>query len=101
MTITKTIAAVAVLAIGTFAFSAPAFAWSHHHHHGDAFAAGAFGFAAGTFLGAAMAQPQREVIYVQPQPNDWVSYCYSKHPNTYNPATNLYIGYDGRYHQCR
>jgi len=100
MTKITTIAAVAALSIGSLAFSAPAFAY-HHHHHGHAAAAGAFGFAAGTLFGAAIAQPrpQTEVIYVQPA-NNWASYCMSRY-HSYNPSTNLYIGYDGYYHECR
>jgi hypothetical protein len=73
---------------------------SNHGHHGHHAAAGLFGFAAGAIVGSAMAQQQQpEVVYVQPG-NDWVAYCFSKY-RSYDPATNLYVGYDGNYHQCR
>jgi hypothetical protein len=73
-----------------------------HHKHDNYMpaAAGLFGFAAGAMVGSALAQQQQpRVVYVQPG-QDWVAYCYSKY-RSYNPATNLYLAYDGYYRECR
>jgi hypothetical protein len=105
----KSIATAAALVLAALSFTAPAQAKHKHHHHGHhghhnhygyhghAAAAGVFGFAAGAMLGAAMApRPAPQVVYS----SDWVAYCSAKY-NSYNPATNLYLGYDGYYHPCR
>ncbi len=105
----KSIAVAAAFSLGTLAVAGPAAArkkhWhkhnhhGHHHgHHGKAAAIGAFGFAAGAIVGAALAQPRPapQVVYS----SDWVSYCSAKY-QSYNPATNLCLGYDGYYHPCR
>jgi hypothetical protein len=108
MSFIKPIAAVAALSIAALTVAAPAEArdrhrhhhHGHHHHghhgHGDAVAAGVFGLAAGALLAGALAQPQPRAAYA----SDWVAYCSAKY-RTYNPATNLYVGYDGYYHECR
>jgi hypothetical protein len=113
MSFIKPIAAVAALSIAALTVAAPAEArdrhrprhhhgHGHNHHghhgHGDAIAAGVFGLAAGALIAGALAQPR-------PQPRaayapDWVAYCSAKF-KTYDPATNLYVGYDGYYHECR
>jgi hypothetical protein len=31
---------------------------------------------------------------------DWLAYCSSKY-RSFNPATGLYLGYDGQYHPCQ
>lgn len=97
----KSLAAVAALSLGMLAAAGPAEAGKRHHnngHYGKAAAVGAFGFAAGAIVGAALAQPRPapQVVYT----SDWVSYCSAKY-RSYNPATNLYLGYDGNYHPCR
>jgi hypothetical protein len=101
----KSMATAAALTIAALAFAAPAEAKKKHHHHhhhhghhGHAAAVGVFGFAAGTMLGAALAQPRPAPTVVYG--SDWVAYCSAKY-KSYNPATNLYLGYDGYYHTCR
>lgn len=102
MNFTRTIAAAAALSVGTLGFAGSAEA-GHRHHHGDAVAAGVVGFAAGALIGGALARPQpRGVVVVEPSYgySDWIAYCSSRY-RSFNPHTGLYVGYDGRYHECR
>jgi hypothetical protein len=94
----KSLAVAAALSLGTLAAVPAQAGHRHHHHHGHAAGVGLFGFAAGTMVGAALAQPRPapRVVYT----SDWVAYCFAKY-DSYNPATNLYLGFDGHYHQCR
>lgn len=109
----KSIAALAAITVATMGFAGAAQAelklkitdkkpyihYPHEKHYDDfAMGAGLFGFAAGAMFGTAMAQPQAQVVYVQPGVA-WVKYCFSKH-KSYSPATNLYLGDDGKYHPC-
>ena len=101
MNIAKTIATAAALSVGTLAFAGPAEAG--HRHHGHAAAAGIAGFAAGAIIGGALAQPQpRGVVVVEPSYgySDWIAYCSARY-RSFNPRTGLYVGYDGRYRECR
>jgi len=103
----KTIAAALALSLASLTYSAPAEANAN-----DAIIAGAAGFAVGTLFGHAAAQPRYYAprpVYVAPQPayyvgqpryQRWVGYCSAKY-RSFNPATGLYIGFDGAYHPCR
>lgn len=102
----KLIMAAAVLGSSLMLAAAPAQArWHGHHgwHHGGAWGAGIAGFAAGAILGSALA-PRPYYYYggpayaYEPTPPD-VAYC-ERHFRSYNPATGLYLGYDGRHHPC-
>lgn len=101
--------AMTVATIAGTAATAQAGPWmgKPHHHHG--FNGGAF--IAGTVLGlaalgayGAYAQP-----YPYPQPyvtygggnwNAHVQWCYQHYPNSYNPRTNTYIGWNGVAYYC-
>ena len=106
----KLIMAAAVLGSSLMLAAAPAqarwhghYGWHHGWHHGGAWGAGFAGFAAGALLGSALA-PRPYYYYggpayaYEPPPPD-VAYC-ERRFRSYNPATGLYLGYDGRYHPC-
>jgi hypothetical protein len=91
-----------ILVIVLIAASTPAFAqWRSRE---GAF----FGAAVGGVIGALIRPPQ----YYQPPPQPYydpsalmpeysptVMYCIQRF-RSYDPRTGVYIGYDGRYHQC-
>ncbi|MGD9921743.1 MAG: BA14K family protein [Pseudorhodoplanes sp.] len=72
--------------------------------NGGAVAAGVLGgLALGAVIaGAASAPPPPPVVYAPGYGAraDWVAYCSSKY-RSFNPATGLYLGYDGQYHPCQ
>jgi hypothetical protein len=82
----------------------------HHHRHYGRDAAIAGGILGGLALGAAIAgaaasaPPPPPPAYAPAPgyaaPADWIAYCSSKY-KSFNPATGLYLGYDGQYHPCQ
>jgi hypothetical protein len=72
--------------------------------NGGAVAAGVLGgLALGAVIaGAAAAPPPSPVAYAPAYGGggDWLAYCSSKY-RSFNPATGLYLGYDGQYHPCQ
>jgi hypothetical protein len=77
--------------------------YGYRRGNGAAVAAGVIGGLAlgAAIAGAASAPPP--VAYA-PAPvyggGDWIAYCSSKY-RSFNPATGLYLGYDGQYHPCQ
>lgn len=76
------------------------------YRRGSSGAAVAAGVIGGLALGAAIAgaaSAPPPVAYA-PAPayggGDWLAYCSSKY-RSFNPATGLYLGYDGQYHPCQ
>ncbi len=68
--------------------------------NGGAVAAGVLGgLALGAVIAGANAAPP-PVAYAPGGGADWVAYCSSKY-RSFNPATGLYLGYDGQYHPCQ
>jgi hypothetical protein len=98
--ITKSIAAIAALSIGTLAFAGSAEAHHHWNNGGGVAAGGIIGFAAGAMVGSALAQPRTVVVEPAYGYPDWVSYCLARH-RSFDPRTGLYLGHDGYYHECR
>ncbi len=87
--------------------------WRGRHYHGHRYyrrggdgAAVAAGVLGGLALGAAIAgaasapPPPPAYAPVYGARADWIAYCSSKY-RSFNPATGLYLGYDGQYHPCR
>ena len=107
----KFIMAAAVLGSGLMLAAAPAQARGYHggwHHgwHGGGWGAGIAGFAAGAFLGSALAPPpyyysgEPAYAYEPGYPScSAVAYC-ERRFRSYNPATGTYLGYDGYHHPC-
>ncbi|MEJ0013306.1 MAG: BA14K family protein [Bauldia sp.] len=111
-TIVTSLAAAAMLAVGTLAVTAPAaeagqynwqqnqnnWQWRQQHRNqhyngynnngGNAVAAGILGLIAGTFLGTAISQS-----------NHTVSYCV-QHFKSYDIGSRTYLGFDGFRHSC-
>ena len=67
------------------------------------------GFIAGLFVGGvvvALAHGWRPVTttrafgYAPVYATDHVAWCRAHYPRSYNASTNLFIGNDGRYHEC-
>ncbi|MFN3349123.1 BA14K family protein [Pseudorhodoplanes sp.] len=60
------------------------------------------GLALGAAIAGAAAAPPPPVVYAPAYGAraDWIAYCSSKY-RSFNPATGLYLGYDGQYHPCR
>ncbi|MFZ5691322.1 MAG: BA14K family protein [Pseudomonadota bacterium] len=78
--------------------------YGYRRHNGAAVAAGVIGgLALGAAIAGAAAAPPPPVAYA-PAPvyggADWIAYCSSKY-RSFNPATGLYLGYDGQYHPCQ
>ena len=71
-----------------------------YYRNGGAVAAGVIGGLAlgAAIAGAASAPPP--VAYAPGARADWIAYCSSKY-RSFNPATGLYLGYDGQYHPCQ
>lgn len=102
----KSISAALALSLAALTYSAPAEANAN-----DAIIAGAAGFAIGTLFGHVAAHPRyHRRVYVAPayvpayyvgRPGyyDWIAFCSAKY-RSFNPATGLFVGYDGRYHPC-
>ena len=70
--------------------------------NGGAVAAGVLGgLALGAVIAGANAAPP-PVAYAPAYGGggDWLAYCSSKY-RSFNPATGLYLGYDGQYHPCQ
>ena len=70
--------------------------------NGGAVAAGVIGgLALGAVIAGAAAVPP-PVAYAPAYGGggDWLAYCSSKY-RSFNPATGLYLGYDGQYHPCQ
>lgn len=70
--------------------------------NGGAVAAGVLGgLALGAVIAGANAAPP-PVAYAPAYRGgaDWIAYCSSKY-RSFNPATGLYLGYDGQYHPCQ
>ena len=69
---------------------------------GAAVAAGVIGgLALGAVIaGAASAPPPVAYAPGYGGGGDWLAYCSSKY-RSFNPATGLYLGYDGQYHPCQ
>ena len=59
------------------------------------------GLALGAAIAGAAAAPP-PVVYAPAYGAraDWIAYCSSKY-RSFNPATGLYLGYDGQYHPCQ
>lgn len=94
--------------------------WRGRHYHGgryyrggryygyrggrDAAIAGGIigGLALGAAIAGAAAAPPPPPVYAPAYGAraDWVAYCSSKY-RSFNPATGLYLGYDGQYHPCQ
>ena len=70
--------------------------------NGGAVAAGVIGgLALGAVIaGAAAAPPPVAYAPAYGGGGDWLAYCSSKY-RSFNPATGLYLGYDGQYHPCQ
>ncbi len=71
--------------------------------NGGAVAAGVLGgLALGAVIAGAAAAPPPPVAYAPAYGGggDWLAYCSSKY-RSFNPATGLYLGYDGQYHPCQ
>jgi hypothetical protein len=71
--------------------------------NGGAVAAGVIGgLALGAVIAGAAAAPPPPVAYAPGYGGggDWLAYCSSKY-RSFNPATGLYLGYDGQYHPCQ
>jgi hypothetical protein len=69
------------------------------YRNDGAVAAGVIGgLALGAVIAGAAAAPP-PVAYA-PGGADWIAYCSSKY-RSFNPATGLYLGYDGQYHPCQ
>jgi hypothetical protein len=67
------------------------------HHHGDAFAAGALGFAAGAILSGAFA-PRYRYYYDEPYYyDDYPRAYYYDEPRYYRPAPRIYYREAPRY----
>lgn len=78
--------------------------YGYRRNNGAAVAAGVIGgLALGAAIAGAASAPPPPVAYA-PAPvyggGDWIAYCSSKY-RSFNPATGLYLGYDGQYHPCR
>jgi hypothetical protein len=70
------------------------------YRNGGAVAAGVIGgLALGAAIAGAAAAPP-PVAYAPGGGADWIAYCSSKY-RSFNPATGLYLGYDGQYHPCQ
>ena len=100
---TKFLAGMAAVAIAASSIAVtPAQAYWHRHWHNGGWGAPLAGFAAGAILGGALAA-QRPYYYGPPayayEPGGSVAYCEQRF-KSYNPATGLYLGYDGDYHPC-
>jgi len=103
---TKILAGIAAVAIAASSIAiTPAQArWHHHWHHGG-WGGPLAGFAAGAIVGGALAaqEPYDGPYYGGPAyayaPGPSVAYCEARF-KSYNPATGLYLGYDGSYHPC-
>jgi hypothetical protein len=71
----------------------------HHHHHGNDWVGPLVG---GMVLGGILAAPYYGYGYA-PAPRyrygSHDAYCHARF-RSYNSATGLYLGYDGRYHRC-
>jgi BA14K-like protein len=63
------------------------YGWAYDDNTGAAIAAGVFGAALGAMAAGAASD------------EGGVAYC-EQHFRSYNPRTELYLGYDGRYHHC-
>ena len=79
--------------------------YRHRGYRGrDAAIAGGIigGLALGAAIAGAAAAPPPPVVYAPAYGAraDWIAYCSSKY-RSFNPATGLYLGYDGQYHPCR
>ncbi|HWV41999.1 BA14K family protein [Pseudorhodoplanes sp.] len=82
--------------------------YGYHRHYGrDAAIAGGIigGLALGAAIAGAASAPPPPPGYAPapgyaPPPPDWIAYCASKY-KSFNPATGLYLGYDGQYHPCQ
>jgi hypothetical protein len=70
----------------------------YRRDRGNAAAAGVLGLATGAIIGGAIAQQQRQPVYVAPNQGS-VAYC-SQRFKSYDPASGTYLGYDGRRHPC-
>jgi hypothetical protein len=60
------------------------------------------GLALGAAIAGAAAAPPPPPAYAPGYGGgaDWIAYCSSKY-RSFNPATGLYLGYDGQYHPCQ
>jgi hypothetical protein len=100
----KPLAAGLAVAIATTSFVGTADARSRHHH-GDAFAAGAIGFAAGAFL-SSLATPRYsrgyyyDDGYYDDAYYDEPGYYYAPAPRAYYPAPEPYYRSSERYGPC-
>jgi hypothetical protein len=108
MTLLRSIAGAASIAIAAITFTGPAYANAN-----DAIIAGTAGFAAGALFGHAtqpryVAPPPR-AVYVEPgavsyRPArwsaDWYSYCADRYAS-FDPGSGTFIGRDGMRHVCR
>lgn len=103
---TKILAGAAALAIAASSIAVTPAQARWHHHHG--WGAPLAGFAAGAIIGGALAS--QGPYYYGPgpyygppayayAPGRSVAYCESRF-KSYNPATGMYLGYDGQYHPC-
>jgi hypothetical protein len=70
----------------------------YRRDYGGAAAAGALGLATGAIIGGAIAQQQRQPVYVAPNQGS-VAYC-SQRFKSYDPGSGTYLGYDGLRHPC-
>jgi hypothetical protein len=70
--------------------------------NGAAVAAGVIGgLALGAAIAGAASAPPPPVAYAPAGGGaDWIAYCSSKY-RSFNPATGLYLGYDGQHHPCQ
>jgi len=71
------------------------------YRNGGAVAAGVIGgLALGAAIAGAAAPPPVAYAPAYGGGGDWLAYCSSKY-RSFNPATGLYLGYDGQYHPCQ
>ena len=108
----KSIAAAALIGLGTLALPAPAEAG---HGHGGGWGAGLLGFGVGAIVGSALAQ--REVYVVPdydyepayygpaaygppPWTPEWYTYCAQRY-RSFNARTGYFRGYDGLPYFCQ
>jgi hypothetical protein len=76
--------------------------YGYRRNNGAAVAAGVIGGLAlgAAIAGAASAPPPVAYAPAYGGGGDWIAYCSSKY-RSFNPATGLYLGYDGQYHPCQ
>ena len=108
----KSIAAAALIGLGTLALPAPAEAG---HGHGGGWGAGLLGFGVGAIVGSALAPREVYVVPVYdyepayygpaaygppPWTPEWYTYCAQRY-RSFNARTGYFRGYDGLPYFCQ